>query len=59
MRVGRLAAGMAFALAGALGVGACGGTTDSGNGAFVVSIGIGEPKHLVPSTTARQTATRS
>ena len=52
MHVGRFAIVTAFALAATIGVSACGGTKAAGSGAFIVSIGIGEPKHLVPSSVA-------
>ena len=43
-----------FALMLVVGSTACGGGSapDGAKGAFVISIGIGEPKHLIPSSTA-------
>lgn len=52
MKVRTMAAGIMLSMAAALSLAACaGGTDDSAAGPLVVSIGIGEPKYLVPSTT--------
>src|SRR4249920_990437 len=51
MQVRTIAALILVSAATALGVPACGGAAPATSGPFIISVGIGEPKHLVPSST--------
>ena len=52
MHVRTIAAVFLLSAATALGSNACGGgSTPATSGPFIISVGIGEPKHLIPSST--------